>query len=296
RVRRAPIASSPPSAKAESLPLADFYSGQQPDNLAASVVDYCSGVLTFEAGNWFRWLNLYATINLSPMSIGTWLLTFFIMLSVVYAYTFVRGAPGISTELRYRLRVVLSWMIIPFGIGVAVYTGVLLGAMPSRPFWNSPILAMLFMLSSISTGIAAILLARALFSGKQDSDEEAKVYHRSGYLFASSDVLLIGLELLVIFLFLMFAHLTVGDVKQAVSVVLPGGILAPMFFLWVVLIGLVAPAIIELYYVLPKLLYHQAFAMPRSVEVVVPAAILVGGFMLRYVVVVAGQITGPVGI
>ena len=24
----------------------DFYSGQQPDNLAASVVDYCSGVLT----------------------------------------------------------------------------------------------------------------------------------------------------------------------------------------------------------------------------------------------------------
>jgi len=34
-----------PLQKAESLPLADFYSGQQPDNLAASVVDYCSGVL-----------------------------------------------------------------------------------------------------------------------------------------------------------------------------------------------------------------------------------------------------------
>jgi hypothetical protein len=46
RARRVPLASSPPSAKAESLPLADFYSGQQPDNLAASVVDYCSGVLT----------------------------------------------------------------------------------------------------------------------------------------------------------------------------------------------------------------------------------------------------------
>jgi len=35
-----------PLQNAESLPLADFYSGQQPDNLAASVVDYCSGVLT----------------------------------------------------------------------------------------------------------------------------------------------------------------------------------------------------------------------------------------------------------
>ena len=43
--RRVPLASSSPSAKAESLPLAEFYSGQQPDNPAASVVDYYSGVL-----------------------------------------------------------------------------------------------------------------------------------------------------------------------------------------------------------------------------------------------------------
>ncbi|MAF47340.1 MAG: hypothetical protein CMM10_03680 [Rhodospirillaceae bacterium] len=250
---------------------------------------------SFEAGNWFRWLNLYATINLSPMSIGTWLLTFFIMLSVVYAYTFIRNAPGISTEQRYSLRILLSWVIVPFGIAVAVYTGVLLGAMPSRPFWNSPILAMLFMISSISTGVAAILMARALFPGKQES-EDAEQYHHSGYLFTASDVMLIGFELVVIFLFLMFAHLTVGDVKEAVSVILPGGSLASMFFIWVVLVGLVAPAIVELYYVLPKLLYHRAFAIPRGVEIVVPAAILVGGFMLRYVVVVAGQITGPVGI
>ncbi len=34
------------------------------------------------------------------------------------------------------------------GIAVAVYTGVLLGAMPARPFWNSPILAMLFLRAS----------------------------------------------------------------------------------------------------------------------------------------------------
>lgn len=251
---------------------------------------------SFEVGNWFRWINLYLVINLSPMSIGTWLLTFFIGLSIVYAYTFIRNAPGITTEQRYSLRVFLSWVIIPFGIGVAVYTGVLLGAMPSRPFWNSPILAMLFMLSSISTGIAAILLARALFPGKQGNGEALKEYHQSGYIFATSDVLLIGLELLVLFLFLMFAHLTVGDVKQAVSVVLPGGSLAPMFFIWVVLVGLLIPALIELYYVIPKLLYRKAFAIPRGVEIVVPAAILMGGFMLRYVVVIAGQITGPVGI
>jgi hypothetical protein len=42
RVKLSPMQ---PSAKAESLPLAEFYSGQQPDYLAASVVDYYSGVL-----------------------------------------------------------------------------------------------------------------------------------------------------------------------------------------------------------------------------------------------------------
>jgi formate-dependent nitrite reductase membrane component NrfD len=32
------------------------------------------------------------------------------------------------------------------------------------------------------------------------------------------------------------------------------------------------------------------------VDIAVSAAVLLGGFLLRYVVVVAGQITGPVGI
>ena len=39
-----PLASSPPSAKAESLPLADFYSAQQPHNLTASVMEFYSDV------------------------------------------------------------------------------------------------------------------------------------------------------------------------------------------------------------------------------------------------------------
>ena len=64
----------------------------------------------------------------------------------------------------------------------------------------------------------------------------------------------------------------------------------------VVAVGLIGPALIELYYVIPRLLYHQEFSVPIGIEIVVPVAVLVGGFMLRYVVVVAGQITGPIGI
>ncbi len=266
---------------------------------------------SFHAGHWFKFLNLYTVINLSPMSIGTWLLTAFIGLSLVYAYTFLAtdGAPGDRWDA---LRRSCAWLGVPMGISVAVYTGVLLGAMPSRPFWNSPVLALIFLFSALSTGVAAIMLTRTLFrkfqirrleavsassSTRRTSDLDVEgQYHQSGYILAASDTLLIGLELTAIFLFLIFAYLTVGDVRYAVSVILFGGSLAGTFWFWVIFLGLVLPALVELYYVTQRLLLHQSFAVPLGIEIVVPTIVLAGGFMLRYVVVVAGQITGPVGI
>ena len=249
---------------------------------------------TFQVGLWFRWVNLYRVINLSPMSIGTWLLTFFVGISVLYAATFLprNAAPGDKWDLPRRL---LAWVCVPLGIGVAVYTGVLLGAMPSRPFWNSPILAMLFLLSSLSTGIAAIMLAWAILHRKGDPEAEHR-YRESGYLLTASDILLIALELLVLLLFIMYAHLTIGSVKHAISVILAGGPLATTFWVWVVLIGLLIPAAIELFLILPRLLYQKTFEVHRSLEVFMPLAVLIGGFMLRYVVVTAGQLTYPVGL
>ena len=116
---------------------------------------------SFEVGHWFKWINLYKTITLSPMSIGTWLLTVFIIISLIYAYTFLRTVVSPNDRLE-PLRKAMAWVGVPLGLGVAVYTGILLGAMPSRPFWNSPILALLFLVSSLSTGVAVLLLAAAI--------------------------------------------------------------------------------------------------------------------------------------
>jgi len=247
---------------------------------------------SFEAGNYFKFIYLFLTINLSPMSIGSWLLSVFILASLVYAYTFWASdsKPGDKWD---SLRVLLAWAGVPLGISVAIYTGVLLGAMPSRPFWNSPILALLFLVSALSTGVAAILLVKALLG---HGDGEKPTDNQSSYILVASDTMLIGFELLVIFLFIMFAYLTVGNVKQAVSVILFGGDLAPLFWFGVVVLGLLLPVLIELKYVIPKLLHHREYTAPRSIEILVPVIILIGGFLLRYVIVIAGQITGPVGI
>ena len=154
-----------------------------------------------------------------------------------------------------------------------------------------------FLVSALSTGIAMIIFTQALlYEPPPDNPAAEKLFHQSGYLLTASDLMLIGFELIVIFLFIMFAYLTVGNVEYAVAVVLPGGELAPAFWLWVVVVGLLIPGFIELVYVAPKFLYHRGYESSRTADMVISIAVLAGGFMLRYVVVVAGQITGPVGL
>ncbi len=259
---------------------------------------------TFQAaiahGEWtklFRWINLFLTINLSPMSIGSWALAACIVASLAYAYTFWRPDAAPDDDMA-GLRRALAWIGVPLGIVVAIYTGVLLGAMPSRPFWNSPVLALLFLISALSTGVAGILILKVIFDHDDGKTAPAGAppTDQSEYLLASSDLLLIGFEIVSIFLFLMFAHLTIGAPAAAVKVILPGGSLAALFWGGVVLLGLVLPALVELYYVTPTLLHKRRYAIPRGMEVLVSVAVLLGGFLLRYVVVIAGQITGPVGI
>lgn len=246
-------------------------------------------LIVFELGQPFRALNLFKMINLSPMSIGTWALGLFIVLSLLYAASFI-PRDATSPWLR-KARRILAWICVPLGISVAIYTGVLLGAMPARPFWNSPILAGLFVLSALSTGTAAIMLTVALV-GKYAPEREAAETEDS-YMLVSSDALLLGGEMLVIFLFLMFAHLTIGDVRHSVEAILPGGSLAAIFWWGVVLIGILFPFVLELFQVIPKLLYGRVFKSNFTLEVAVALSVLAGGFALRYIIVIAGQITGP---
>jgi len=249
-------------------------------------------LIVFELGQPFRALNLFHLINLSPMSIGSWFLNIFIMLSVLYAMTFLPPSAGPGDKLSPYRRA-LAWICVPLGIGVAVYTGIMLGAMPARPLWNSPILSALFTLSALSSGVAVIILAGVIFRRKSKDIAIRGDYENSSYMLIASDALLLGSEMMVVFLFLLFGHLTIGDVRHAMSAILPGGELAVMFWGLVVMVGLLIPFIIEMVQIFPKLIHGRKFKSHVAIEVVVPLAILVGGFALRYAIVAAGQITAP---
>lgn len=249
-------------------------------------------LIIFELGQPFRALNLFKIINLSPMSIGSWLLGVFTVLCTLYALTFLLPGAGPGDRLA-PIRRALAWICVPSGISVAIYTGIMLGAMPARPFWNSPILAALFLISALSTGVATIIMVGALSQHKIKDPAIRADFENSNYLLLTSDALLLGGELLIIFLFLMFAQLTIGDVRYAVAAILPGGDLAMAFWVLVVVVGLLVPFFIELIQVIPKLLYGGKYRTIVALEVAVPIAILIGGFALRYIIVVAGQITAP---
>ena len=259
---------------------------------------------SFQIGNWFRWINLYKTINLSPMSIGSWFLILYFFVSAPYVLSFILPGNGLNDKWQlWRER--LAYACIALGIGVAVYTGVLLGAMPARPLWNSPILAMLFLVSSISTGIALVILTDLLvayfdsnwlakyLNWQQQSDEG---YSEATYILSVTDVLLIGLEILVVFLFFMYAHLTVGNVEEAIKVFQPGGELVGQFWLGVVVIGLLIPGLIELFKVAPVLTGKGQYEHGKFSMLLVTVLVIAGGFLLRYVIVVGGQIAHLAGI
>jgi len=147
-----------------------------------------------------------------------------------------------------------------------VYTGILLSAFNARPLWNTSILGPLFLTSGLSTGAAAIIL----FSKN----------HFERRLLSKIDLALIVLELALIIHFLMSMYAGSAVQLEALDLLI-GSEFTVMFFVFVVILGLVFPAMLE-----------GIELMGYKVPVVIPALlILMGGLIFRMVMVEAGQLT-----
>jgi formate-dependent nitrite reductase membrane component NrfD len=158
----------------------------------------------------------------------------------------------------------LAWVGLFGGLSLGIYTGVLLSTTVAAPLWSSGALGFLFLASGLSTGVAALMLV--------EKD------HASQNRLAKADVALIGLELLLIGGWIV-GLATQGPIyRQAVSVILSGSY-APVFVGFVLFGGLLVPGVLEALSINGKAKHSKA----------VPALVLVGGLLLRFVVVYAGQ-------
>jgi len=149
---------------------------------------------------------------------------------------------------------------------LGVYTGILLSAFNARPLWNTSILGPLFLVSGMSTGLAAIIWM-------SKSKYERKVLSRL-------DLIFIAVELfLIIHLFMGF--LAASEVQIEAAQLFLGGEFTVVFWVFVIILGLIFPAILEI-------LELRGFHIPIWIPSLL---ILIGGLMFRYVIVEAGQIT-----
>ncbi len=229
-----------------------------------------TALLVFDLGRpFFFWKLFLALKPFSPMWIGSWLLAIFSLVSLGYAYLFL---PAIWQ--RWQVRHADAWrrrlaiLGVPLGLSVAVYTAVLLGVLVARPLWNTPLLALLFVLSALSSA-AALLMVLA-----------PRGDHR---LLSSVDIALIAAEVIVLAGILAYGLVSFTPARDAVIVLMRD--FGWSFWGGVVLLGLLVPLAVE-WWALRRRAHSRVLTAGAAILV------LAGGFLLRYVVVYAGQQSG----
>jgi formate-dependent nitrite reductase membrane component NrfD len=201
----------------------------------------------------------------SPMSVGSWALLvfgFFSFLSFVLALADTDRLP-LAAARRVRVPGVLRQAIAVlggfFGFYVAGYTGVLL-AVTNRPIWSdTPLLGMLFIVSAASTSAALMVL----------------IAHRYGFTtdgiaaLDRMDAWMLLLEVLVLVALL----LSLGPVLRA----------------WLNGWGLLLQIVIAFGLLLPLVMTRRARRGRESSPTLRAALVLIGGFLLRFVIVFSSE-------
>ncbi|GAB4313464.1 MAG: polysulfide reductase NrfD [Bacteroidales bacterium] len=224
----------------------------------------------------FFW-QLYTTIRLqSPMSWGAWTLMVVTPLSFIWVAAYMKEAvPGWQWKMNIldrfeswvnQNRKPLAWVMIILAVILGIYTGILLSAFNARPLWNNSILGPLFLVSGMSTGAAAIMWM-------SKNPTERKIIGRI-------DLLLIAIELFLI------THMIMGllagpSVQLEAANLFLGGQFTVSFWVFVIILGLVFPAVME---ILEMLGFHVPVSIPALF-------VLIGGLVFRFIMVEAGQIT-----
>lgn len=261
--------------------------GRRPSRALALVPWMAPLLLT--VGMLFLWLDLENRWNAwrfyltwqptSPMSWGSWILA--AVYPVAIAMAWVSTPPELRTALGTRAPFAgprltslgawtvarttpLAWASVVLGAALGVYTGVLLGTMAARPLWNSAILGPLFLASGVSSAAAFLLLYRL-------DDEERVAIGRVDMGVIVVESLLIGLWLVA---------LGTGNASsRAAAGLLLGGPYTAAFWTLVVAMGLATPLAAEW-------IEARHGVRPGRVPAVL---VLMGGFVLRWIVVYAGQ-------
>ena len=220
----------------------------------------------------------------SPMSVGGWVLVGFsvsgiIMIALwvaeaIASHEQIGGLVGRVARLILPLAPVtgvLAWATFVFAILLMDYTGVVL-AVSSRVLWSATfLLPALFLTSATLTGVAALMIAVRLQRGQAPA-AMSRLRRALTTLIIMELAVMIGFVVWLSFL---------GAARPLVT-----GMHGVIFWLGAALLGLLVPLMLEL-----RASGTGTMASGRLM-LVSPTLVLLGGLLMRAVVVVAGQLGG----
>jgi formate-dependent nitrite reductase membrane component NrfD len=193
----------------------------------------------------------------------------------------------VTLLLTLRKRKVPRWLDglgIAMALGTAAYTGVLIGVIKTYPLWNTALLPVLFLVSALSAGMAGTFIISTFVAHKElEKLDMLKKLH-----FALP---LVELALLAI---LLYMTASAAPAAQLSVDRLTSGDLAPIFWLGLIIVGLIIPLITGGVGSFGKGGKRSGVKAEKKgsgaiqiVKVAGDAGALVGGFLLRYLIIVA---------
>ena len=165
---------------------------------------------------------------------GVIILSLFIPVALLYAAA-LNEITVVGTYARkylFPLEIIGSFL----AVATAVYTGVLIAVVNGVPFWNTPLMPVLFLASAVSTGLAVAMVGAAIL-------DITSIRTLSN--FALGHVIFLAVEGFVLALFI-FMSLTRSVEAAASAGMLISGIFSPYFWGLVVVVGLLAPFVLSI--------------------------------------------------
>lgn len=238
-------------------------------NLIAGIaIAIGSSLLIFELGRPFQFWRVLSRQK-AIMTAGAWMLSFTIATSFAYFSFWPDFSPW---RQLIGLRHLVAGINIVLGVGVCIYTGILLGSLRARVFWNTPLLPVLFLVSGISTGVAA----QSLLAGSWPCHVAAGELGALHAALRSCDLALLVFELILVFVYVGMMRFSAGPVTARIAAQWLTGPKRWLFWGGLVGLGLALPTIL---YVLS----------PAAGGEVAALLVLIGGVVLRFLVVYSDE-------
>lgn len=263
--------------------------------IAAPVVALGTLLLVFDLGQGLKKPWLLIGLLKNPRSVMTWgvyILACFILVGLVVGY------------MAWKKKVMPQWLLdlgAFLALATGAYTGLLVAVVQAIPFWNTYLMPVLFVVSALSTGMSAASLLAYPIEKNLETDERR---------ICQLHLFMVGAEilLLVIFLGSVLSGLQGPIALQSATIILTGSLALP-FWLLLVGVGLAVPLFVFAYNyrrltqypangqlqldLVPAMSLEEIAASSSGAPdctksiLTIDTGVIIGGFILRFVVIFA---------